>query len=314
MNRREFLNTLLVPPIVGAFSSLSRSSKTRASRKSISFTFDDPNVKATPLLSPTQRADQLLDTLNKDKLTATLFVCGKRIDNPEGRSIISKWAEHGHQIANHTYSHLNYNDLGQTFDSFSADVLKGQGIIEKYKGFAKLLRFPYLKEGDTKAKRDAMRSFMGEQGYRNGYVTIDTSDWYIDDRLCKALTRDPSTNVSPYRDFYLKHILSRAKYYDDLAFSLLGHRPHHTILLHHTLTNALFLQDLIPELRRCDWRVCDSVTAFSDPLFTMQPDIVPTGESLIWALAKATGRYDSNLRYPGEDSVYEMAEMDRLGL
>jgi hypothetical protein len=38
------------------------------------------------------------------------------------------------------------------------------------------------------------------------------------------------------------------------------------------------------------------------------------GESLIWALAKQTGRFDHELRYPGEDDVYENPKMDALRL
>ena len=41
---------------------------------------------------------------------------------------------------------------------------------------------------------------------------------------------------------------------------------------------------------------------------------LPAGESLVWALAKETGRFESELRYPGEDDVYENPKMDALGL
>ena len=41
---------------------------------------------------------------------------------------------------------------------------------------------------------------------------------------------------------------------------------------------------------------------------------MPAGESLIWALAKETGRFESSLRYPGEDGGYEKPKMDALGL
>ena len=51
------------------------------------------------------------------------------------------------------------------------------------------------------------------------------------------------------------------------------------------------------------WSVIDADKAFRDPVFQREPDIVPAGESLVWALAKETGRYEALLRYPGEDSV-----------
>jgi hypothetical protein len=62
------------------------------------------------------------------------------------------------------------------------------------------------------------------------------------------------------------------------------------------------------------WGVIDAEQAFTDSVFTSQPKIVPAGESLIWALAKETGRFEKQLRYPGEDGDYETAKMDKLGL
>ena len=44
------------------------------------------------------------------------------------------------------------------------------------------------------------------------------------------------------------------------------------------------------------------------------PNNVPAGESLIWALAKQSGKYEDLLRYPAEDEEYEKDKMDALGL
>jgi hypothetical protein len=49
-------------------------------------------------------------------------------------------------------------------------------------------------------------------------------------------------------------------------------------------------------------------------VFASEPMIVPAGESVVWALAKQSGRFDSLLRYPGEDAGYENAKMDKIGL
>jgi hypothetical protein len=35
---------------------------------------------------------------------------------------------------------------------------------------------------------------------------------------------------------------------------------------------------------------------------------------LIWALAKETGKFEKELRYPGEDDTYENPKMDALKL
>jgi len=34
----------------------------------------------------------------------------------------------------------------------------------------------------------------------------------------------------------------------------------------------------------------------------------------VWSLAKDSGKFEKNLRYPAEDSRYEKPKMDQLGL
>jgi hypothetical protein len=78
--------------------------------------------------------------------------------------------------------------------------------------------------------------------------------------------------------------------------------------------NALFLGDLLDMFQGKGWGLIDAAEAFKDPVFSAEPKIVPAGESIIWAIAKETGKFDSVLRYPGEDSEYETARMDKLKL
>ena len=73
-------------------------------------------------------------------------------------------------------------------------------MIEGFSNFRRLFRFPYLKEGNTAEKRDRMLKFLLERGYRMGYVTIDTSEWAIDDRLRKRLKNEPNADLTAYRD------------------------------------------------------------------------------------------------------------------
>lgn len=145
-------------------------------------------------------------------------------------------------------------------------------------------------------------------------MTIDASDWAVDNRLTKRLEKDPAADLKPYRDFYLAHMWERALYYDDLSRKALGRSVKHTILVHFNLLNALFLGDLLDMFKSKSWKLIDAEDAFKDPVFSTEPKIVPAGESIVWALSKETGRFDSLLRYPGEDSQYENAKMDKLQL
>ena len=280
----------------------------------ISFTFDDGVTTDMPGYPFEQWNKMILDHLDNAGVKAIFFVKGSNKTDIKGQFLLNSWNDRGHRIGNHTYSHPNYNDKDETFEKFRNELLRNDSIIDKFSNYIKLFRFPYLKEGNTKDKVDQFRAFMKEQGYRNGYVTIDASDWYVNGRLLKRLNENPKADIEGYREFYLEHLLSRANYYEDLAVQLTGRHIHHTLLLHHNLTSALFLGDLIKMFKEKGWKVIDAEEAYKDEIFKSNPSNVPAGESLIWALAKETGRYDSILRYPAEDGDYEKDRMDKFGL
>ncbi len=171
-----------------------------------------------------------------------------------------------------------------------------------------------MKKGDSIAKRDGFRDFLRSRGARIGYVTIDASDWAIDDRLRKRLSEDPGASLESYKNFYLKHISDRANFYENLAKRTLGFEIPHVLLLHHNLLAALFLDDLLAELKKQGWNIDKPQQVYSHSVYQREPKSLPAGESLIWALAKESGRFDAELRYPGEDEMYERDAMDNAGL
>ncbi|HLE62941.1 MAG TPA: polysaccharide deacetylase family protein, partial [Pyrinomonadaceae bacterium] len=286
-----------------------------AQKPQVSITMDDFNWAGNSVkLTASERNEAILATLRSRSLKAALFVRGSNIDNEQGMSLLQAWNTAGHLIGNHSYSHWYFHSAKITSEAFKSDILRCEELLKSFSRYRKFFRFPYLKEGDTSVKRDAIRAFLEQHGYRNGHVTIDASDWIVDERLRKRLTKEPTADPSPYRRFYIALMWDRAQYYDSLSQKVLGRRVKHTILVHFNLLNALFLGDLIDMFKSKGWRVIDAEQAFTDSVFTSQPKIVPAGESLIWALAKETGRFEKLLRYPGEDGEYETAKMDKLGL
>jgi peptidoglycan/xylan/chitin deacetylase (PgdA/CDA1 family) len=311
MNRRTFLTVVSI----GAARLLSDHPSTAMASPSISITMDDPRVDETPLFAPEERNRRILEALRAHaNLKTALFVCGRRVDHEAGRALLRAWDNESHIIANHSYSHSYYHSANIDIETFSKDILQGEAVIKDFAHFRKMFRFPFLKEGNTVEKRDRIRTFLKERGYRTGHVTIDASDWYIDQRLRERLEKDPKADIAPYRNYYLSHLEERATFYRDLAVKALNRDVKHTILLHHNLLNALCLGDVLSLFRQKGWNLISAGEAFQDPVFSAAPNIVPAGESIIWALAKETGKFDALLRYPGEDGEYEKERMDRLGL
>ncbi len=310
MHRREFLRnagTLVAASVLPV-------SASAAERPRLAVTMDDPTTSVGPNISWREANRAILDTLEKWSLKICLFVCGMRVDSAQGKELLGQWDEAGHLICNHTYSHFNFNSPRRSYDDLSADFERNEPLIKPYRHFTRLFRYPALKEGDTAEKRDRFRELLKQKGYGVGHVTIDASDGYVDERMNARLEQQPAANTEPYGDYLVTHLLDRAAFYRQLARDVLGHEIPHTLLLHHRMINALYLQDVISAFSDKGWQWMDARRAFDDPVFKRQPQTLPAGESLVWALAKETGRFDDRLRYPGEDDSYEKPKMDALGL
>mgnify|MGYP000615535807 CR=1 FL=1 len=285
-------------------------------RPKVSFTFDD-GITTDILHYPFEDWNEMiLASLRKEELTAAFFVTGRNKQDAKGRFLLDTWSKEGHLIANHTFTHPSFHSEERTVEDFEEELLKTDKVISSYDTYTKLFRFPYLKEGKTKEQIEGYRAVLEQHDYRNGHVTIDASDWYVNSQLISYMRQEEAdtTEIDKYSSFYLQHILERANFYDSLAYALTDRHIPHTLLLHHNLSSALFLGDLIAKFKEEGWEVVDADEAFQDPFFSKVPGTHPAGESLVWSLAKETGEYEAILRYPAEDSQYEIPKMEKFGL
>jgi peptidoglycan-N-acetylglucosamine deacetylase len=283
-------------------------------RPRVALTMDDPSAYFESRMPWREANKRILGALEARKLSAALFVCGMRVDRPEAKGLVAEWDDASHLICNHSYSHLMFTDPAISYSEFAADFLRNEPIIASYRQRRRLFRYPFLKEGDTAEKRDRFRSLLKERGYRIGQVTIDSSDWYVDQRIRERMEKDPHANLDPYCDYLVAHLLDRAAFYRQLSLDVLGREIPHTLLIHYSFMNALFLPIVLDAFDQAGWEWIDASRAYEDPVFQRAPQILPAGESLVWALAKETGKFDGLLRYPGEDGEYEKPKMDALGL
>lgn len=134
-------------------------------------TFDD---------GPYYLTDSVLSLLKEKKVKATFFTIGlnkeKCFDNPSAScsETYKKIVDGGHTIANHTYSHLIFNGLYSSVDSFITQVDKQEELIYSKTGAkTNILRFP---GGSATARslKNGIISKLKEKGY--GWV-----DWTAQD-------------------------------------------------------------------------------------------------------------------------------------
>lgn len=281
------------------------------SAQTVALTFDDG-------LNPDKQPEaalwnaQLLDALHQQGIQSALFPALNRIGGAGGLELAAQWSRAGHWVGNHTASHRSLADPKVSLAAFIDDVKTADAALRSLPAFVPMLRFPYLKEGDTHAKRDGMRDWMAQNDYRSAPVSIDASDWYYSRVYADHVKAGETAKAQRVKQLYVRHLLDRAAYYDGLARKVLGRSPKHVMLLHTNQLNAQALPDVIAALTAQGWTIAPASAAFEDPLYAQAPDTLPAGESVIWARAKALDL--PGLRYPAEDSVYEEPLLRDAGL
>jgi peptidoglycan/xylan/chitin deacetylase (PgdA/CDA1 family) len=281
-----------------------------AAAQRLAITFDDG---LDPVKEPrtAEWYGRMLSTLERERLRVMFFPALQRIGGDSGLAEVGRWSKAGHEIGNHTSRHRNLASARITLAEFIGDVEEGDAALRQFPTWRPMLRFPFLKEGNTLEKRDGIRAWMRAHDYRPAEVSIDASDWYYNEVYLK-LPADDEAKRTALRKAYVAHLLDRAAYYDALARKVLGRSPAHVLLLHTNAINAAWLGDVVQAFRAAGWTFVSAHEAFEDPLYREQPDVLPAGESIVWSLAKV--RNEPNLRYPAEDSVYEEPRLRELGL
>lgn len=285
--------------------------------QSVAFTFDDgPKTEQTPLMSPQQRNQALLDALAAHHVKAALFVtCGFGAAEPAGYAMAKAWGDAGHALGNHTMTHLDLNSAKVSLAQYEQEITDCDKITSTLPGYQKWFRYTFLREGNTPEKRDGMRAFLKQTGYRNGYVSLDTSDWRMEGKLKEVLAADPQADIAPIKQVYLAHMRQRAIAYRDLSRQLEGRDIPQVILMHHTLINALWLKDVIQQFVDMGWTITTPAQAYADPVYQLTPDRPVPGQSLLLSIARNRGmdKFEGWTRLV-DDGDFEIAKLKESGL
>jgi len=232
--------------------------------KEIAITFDDSPRFARGYFDGQTREKKLIDTLQKHNVAQVAFFSVAKNLDEEGIKRLNLYSDAGHIIANHTQSHPNFNKLSLT--QYQQDFLQASELLEQFKTYQKLFRFPYLREGDTIEKRDGMRKTLDKHHYQNAYITLNNYDWYIESLFQKAVKEGVTVDLKKLSTLYVNVLIESIEYYDEMAIKHLGRSPKHMLLLHEMDITALFIGDLVDELRVRGWQIITPDKAYTDEI------------------------------------------------
>jgi peptidoglycan/xylan/chitin deacetylase (PgdA/CDA1 family) len=275
--------------------------------KRIALTFDDVPRQPGAFFTPDERTRRLIAGLRAARVRqAAFFVNPGHLEQPfgtGGERRIASYVRAGHVIANHSFSHPALTAV--TAEAYLADIDRAEDWLRGRPGRRPWFRFPYLNEGGRDhGRRDAVHAGLAARGLSNGYVTVDGSDWHIEQLTVEAVRAGRTIDREALRDLYVETHVEAAEFYDQLARRTIGRSPAHVLLLHETDIAALWIAELVTALRARGWEIVSADEAFADPIGTAMPNVpVARGtltETMAWERGIPPPRwYERNVREVG---------------
>lgn len=253
----------------------------------IALTFDDAPRSSGKYFSGADRANQLIKALNKTGVSQVAFFCNSIRLDIEGRERLLMYAKQGYVLANHSHSHPDIRSTAVS--EYIKDIQEGHDHLSLLPNYQKWFRFPFLQEGVNEIDRDKVRKYLKDQGYRNGYVTVDTYDWYMDASFQKAVDKKMKIHTDRLCSAYAEILWDGVQFYDQIAQSVLKRSPKHVLLLHENDLAALCVGDLIEFIKKQGWKIISPTEAYSDPIASIEPKTLYLNQGQIAAIAKDKG-------------------------
>jgi peptidoglycan/xylan/chitin deacetylase (PgdA/CDA1 family) len=231
----------------------------------IALSLDDAPMPGTYFLSGKERTKKILKALQEVGCPPIgLFAVGEYLSDGVSKKRLKDYAAAGHIIANHGYSHLNLNHVSA--EKFIEDLRRAHEILVSLPNFRPFFRFPYLAEGNTKAKRKLVIDSLKAMGYQEGYVTVSNHDYRLNQLFVRAIRQKKIIDYAKLKKLYISILWNCIKENQKIALQLLKRPVKHVLLLHENDLAALFIGDLITHLRAKGWKVISIEEAYQDSL------------------------------------------------
>lgn len=215
----------------------------------IAFTFDDLPAHGAlpPGVTRQQVADKIIAALKEAQAPAVYgFVNGGFMaKEPGSESVLDAWRAAGFPLGNHTWSHMNLNENSAA--EFEADLTKNEDVISKRMGNQdwRWLRYPYLREGDTPQKRDEVRAFLAQRGYKVAQVTMSFGDYQWNEPYARCRAKGDTTAIALLESSYLAAADDNISRYREMSQKAVGRDIPYVLLMHLGAFDAEMLPKLL---------------------------------------------------------------------
>jgi peptidoglycan/xylan/chitin deacetylase (PgdA/CDA1 family) len=257
-----------------------------AHAQQMAITFDDlPAHGEKPAgISRLDIVQSILATLKQEQMPPTYgFINGTRPEaDASSPAVLQAWRAAGQPLGNHTWAHEDLN--GETPEQFEAEVMKVEPLLKRLMGDADWhwLRYPFLHEGDTVAKRRAVRGWLAAHGYRIAEVNMDFGDYLWNAPYARCMATHDDAAIGRLHDSYLAAADEYYGLFRRLSQMVYGRDVKYVLLMHVGAFDAKMLPELLTLYRNKGVRFVSLPAAIADPAYHDDPDIgEPNGGALL---------------------------------
>jgi peptidoglycan/xylan/chitin deacetylase (PgdA/CDA1 family) len=196
-------------------------------------------------------------------------------DEPELIDVLKTWLKAGYPVGNHTYSHPNLNHL--TAPAYIGDIKAMDRLLQTLAPVSPLVerrhvfRYPFLEEGATLEKRDAVRTYLADNHYRIAQVTIDYTDWAWNDAYTRCMTRRDEQSIGWLKGHIVEEAERNVRVSKTLAQLLFGRDIAHILLIHAGAFDAVMLDTILKGFRAKGVTFVTLDEALTDPVYQIDP-------------------------------------------
>ena len=258
----------------------------------VAFTFDDLPAHG-PLPPGEYRPEpvrKIIKVLKTERMPPVYgFVNGFRTAvYPYQTGLLREWIASGNPLGNHTWSHPSLDK--SSAKKYIHNIVENEPLLEKVDpaGDWHWFRFPYLEEGDTLAKRNAVRDYLQDNHYKIAEVNLDFGDYMWNDVYARCAVKKDEVAISSLHDSYLATADEYITYSRTLSQRLYGRDIPYVLLLHVGAFDAKMLPELIGLFRKRGFEFVSLPQAESDPAYSVDPKVAYPGGGLLMELVATT--------------------------
>jgi peptidoglycan-N-acetylglucosamine deacetylase len=273
----------------------------------VALTFDDLPVNGALPAGTTELAivEQVLPIFAAAKAPPNYgFINAAKLEgNANGAKALQRWVSGGQKVANHTYSHMDLTT--NSVDAFTRDVIQNEPalLLLSPRDDWRWFRYPYLHEGDVLDKRNSVRTFLSNRGYRIAQVTLDYEDYMWNTAYARCVDKKDAQAMEWLRSSYLETASGYLDANREMAKLVYGRPIKHVLLLHLGAFSPQILPHLFELLQKKGFELTTLEDAQSDPAYASDPQFVHanTGTLLEQHLDRNTSKYPPVPRKPRKE-------------